>query len=58
LVVGDRLDTDIVGAQPLGCQTALVLSGVTSEEAAQKWSPRPDYIAQDLQSLITLITKS
>jgi len=30
LVVGDRLETDIIGAQQLGCLTALVLSGVTS----------------------------
>jgi 4-nitrophenyl phosphatase len=55
LVVGDRLETDIVGAQSIGCQSALVLSGVTSEEAGYAWEPKLDFIAPDLQSLITMI---
>lgn len=52
LVVGDRLETDIAGAQNLGCPTALVLSGVTSWQAAQSWSPRPNWIEPDLASLL------
>jgi 4-nitrophenyl phosphatase len=56
LVVGDRLETDIVGAQILGCKTALVLSGVTSPEAAYAWSPPPDLIAPDLDSILKMIT--
>ncbi len=52
LVVGDRLETDIAGAQKLGCPTALVLSGVTSWQAAQSWSPRPEWIEPDLASLL------
>jgi 4-nitrophenyl phosphatase len=52
LVVGDRLDTDIAGGQAVGCLTALVLSGVTSQAEAQAWSPAPDCIAPDLEALI------
>lgn len=52
LVVGDRLETDILGAQNLGNATALVLSGVTTPDDAQKWRPKPDYIASDLTALI------
>jgi 4-nitrophenyl phosphatase len=52
LVVGDRLETDIVGAQALGCPTALVLSGVTTEKAAKEWSPPPNWIEQDLTTLL------
>ena len=55
LVVGDRLETDIAGAQALGCQSALVLSGVTSEAAAYAWEPKLDYIARDLQVLLNII---
>ena len=53
LVVGDRLETDIAGAQAIGCQTALVLSGVTSREAALSWKPAPNWIANDLTHLLS-----
>jgi 4-nitrophenyl phosphatase len=57
LVVGDRLETDIAGAQKLGCRAALVLSGVTSESAARAWQPAPDWIAADLSEVIDLLTR-
>ena len=52
LVVGDRLETDIAGGQAAGCPTALVLSGVTTIEQARKWQPPPDWIGQDLETLV------
>jgi 4-nitrophenyl phosphatase len=52
LVVGDRLETDIAGAQAIGCRTALVLSGVTSEEAALNWQPAPDWVEADLTEVV------
>lgn len=52
LVIGDRLETDIAGAQKLGCRTALVLSGVTNRILAEKWHPPIDFIAPDLTSLL------
>ena len=52
LIIGDRLDTDITGAQKLGCHTALLLSGVTGEAAAKAWRPVPDIIAPDITSLL------
>ena len=52
LVIGDRLETDIAGAQALGCHTALVLSGVTSMEVAHSWVPAPDIIATDLAEIV------
>ncbi|NOY98508.1 MAG: HAD-IIA family hydrolase [Chloroflexi bacterium] len=52
LVVGDRLETDILGGQHAGCKTALVLSGVATREAAEAWRPPPDVIADDLETLL------
>lgn len=52
LVVGDRLETDIVAGQAVGCSTALVLSGVSKKEEAEKWRPKIDLIAKDLAELV------
>jgi 4-nitrophenyl phosphatase len=52
LVVGDRLETDIAGGQAAGCRTALVLSGVSSRDQADRWKPAPDFIAADLNELV------
>ena len=52
LVVGDRLETDIAGAQKLKCRTALVLSGVSTLEQSQSWHPAPEYIAENLSTLL------
>lgn len=57
LVIGDRLTTDIAGAQELGCPTALVLSGVTSHEQALRWSPPPGWIEPDFHAVITRLEK-
>ena len=52
LVVGDRLETDIAGGQAVNCRTALVLSGVSTPQQANNWTPAPDFIADDLSQLI------
>lgn len=56
LVIGDRLETDILGGQNAGCQTALVLSGVSSREAGEKWTPKVEFIAEDLLELVKIIS--
>lgn len=53
LVVGDRLETDIAAGQSVGCPTALVLSGVSSNEEAEDWIPKIDIIASDLAELVS-----
>lgn len=52
LVVGDRLETDILGGQRAGCKTALVLSGISTREEADAWSPKPDLIIDELAGLL------
>jgi len=54
IVVGDRLDTDIEGARRVGCDSLVVLSGVT--DAGQLIDARPDrrptYLAHDAGGLL------
>jgi glycerol 3-phosphatase-2 len=54
IVVGDRLDTDIEGANAVGCASLLVLSGVTSaaELLAAPEHLRPDFLALDAGGLL------
>lgn len=53
LVVGDRLDTDIAGANSAGLPSLLVLSGVSTaaDVAAAPPQHRPTYIAPDLSGI-------
>jgi len=44
LMVGDRMDTDIVGGMEAGMTTALVLSGVTTKESMENFPYRPDHV--------------
>jgi glycerol 3-phosphatase-2 len=53
LMVGDRLDTDIEGAQRAGIDSLLVMTGVTglAELVAARPQERPTYVAADLSGL-------
>jgi glycerol-1-phosphatase len=53
LVIGDRLDTDIEGANAAGLPSLMVLTGVNSARDAVYAIPaqRPTYIGNDLRSL-------
>ena len=44
LMIGDRMDTDIVGGLEAGMKTCLVLSGVTSREMIEEFPYRPDHV--------------
>lgn len=54
LMVGDRYDTDIRGAIPLGLQTAGILTGVTTRPEWEAANPKPTYIVDDLPHLLSL----
>lgn len=54
LVVGDRLDTDIAGANRAELDSLLVLTGVTTATEAVLATPsqRPTYVGADLRALL------
>ena len=52
LAIGDRFETDIVGAQKAGIHTALVLSGVTTRAQVEEFHPKPEIIINDLEELV------
>ncbi|MFL5767763.1 MAG: TIGR01459 family HAD-type hydrolase, partial [Actinomycetota bacterium] len=54
LVVGDRLDTDIAGANRLGWDSLLVLTGVSTQADLESASEKPTYVAPDLRFLSEL----
>lgn len=58
VMVGDRLDTDILGAQRAGMRTVLVATGVDDAESAADASIVPDLIVDDLPQLLALWTRS
>lgn len=51
LVLGDRLETDILGAVLLGLKSALVLSGVTSREQLAASDYQPNWVFEDITDL-------
>ena len=51
LVIGDRLETDILGGHRAGCKTVLVLSGVSQEKDLLSWEPKPDLIIENIMDL-------
>ncbi len=55
VMVGDRMDTDIVAGLEAGMTTCLVLSGVTSQGDLERFAYRPDHVF-DHAGLIPLET--
>jgi NagD protein len=44
VMVGDRMDTDVISGMEAGLETILVLSGVTRQEDVERFSYRPTHI--------------
>jgi 4-nitrophenyl phosphatase len=50
-VIGDRLETDILGGQRAGLSTILVLSGVTSRQELENSTIKPDLVFESVRQL-------
>ena len=51
LVLGDRLETDILGAVRLGLKSVLVLSGVTTRQQLAASDYQPDWVFENITDL-------
>jgi arabinose operon protein AraL len=53
VIVGDRIETDIVMGKQLGLATVLVLSGITRADDPRIATLRPDLVLSGIQNLIS-----
>jgi 4-nitrophenyl phosphatase len=51
VMIGDRLETDILGGQRAGFKTVFVLSGVSTEADVERMDIRPDWTFRDIGEL-------
>jgi len=51
-MLGDRLDTDILGGINAAMTTIMVLTGVSTQEEVERGSIKPDYVYADLPALM------
>jgi 4-nitrophenyl phosphatase len=54
-MVGDRLDTDVIGARRAGLRSILVLSGVTTAQHVAESGIEPDAVVPDLAAVAGLL---
>jgi len=50
-MIGDRMDTDIVGGLEAGMRTMLVLSGVSDRDTVERFPYRPDFVFDSVGSI-------
>ena len=55
VMVGDRMDTDVVAGIEAGLETILVLTGSTSVEEVEKYPFRPSRVLQSIADAIELV---
>ena len=51
IMIGDRMDTDVLSGISSGLDTALVLSGVTTREDVERYPYRPRWIFESVADI-------
>jgi NagD protein len=52
VIIGDRMDTDIVAGIEAGIETVLVLSGVTAEADLKRFAYRPHHVLKNVGAIL------
>ena len=55
IMMGDRMDTDIIAGTESGMDTILVLSGVTSQGSIETYPYRPKYVVPSVAELLNFL---
>ena len=55
VMVGDRMDTDVISGLEAGLRTILVLTGSTRPEAVDRFPYRPTYVRDSVADLVELV---
>jgi NagD protein len=55
VMIGDRMDTDVVAGMEAGMDTILVLSGISTRESAERYPYRPTRIVGSVADLVDTI---
>jgi NagD protein len=50
-IIGDTMDTDIMGGVQMGYKTILVLSGITKREHLTRFAFKPDMVAESVGAI-------
>ena len=56
VIIGDRMDTDIIAGVEAEVDTVLVLSGVTAKEDTARFAYTPKYIMSGLAELVAKLS--
>jgi 4-nitrophenyl phosphatase len=56
-IVGDRLETDILGGRNAGLRTILVLSGITQQDDLDVSPLQPDWVLEDIRALTAALLR-
>jgi ribonucleotide monophosphatase NagD (HAD superfamily) len=57
-MIGDRLDTDVIGGRRAGLRTIMVLSGVTTPQQLTAATEKPDAAVPNLAAVASLFNWS
>jgi HAD superfamily hydrolase (TIGR01450 family) len=55
VMIGDQLETDVVGARAAGVHTILVLTGVETRETIAESKLRPEMVVENIDDIIDLV---